>query len=339
MSYLAKLTMLAQTWIAYRRKNEVCNYPPTRVWVEPTDYCTLQCRFCGNRLLRDEERGFMDFELFRQLADEVSGRVQQLNLFHRGEPLLHPQICDMIGYASSRGLRTRIHTNGIMLSEGLSREIVTAGLTVISFSFDGYDREMYEANRPGADFDHVLGNIVRFLELKRTTGSREPFVVIELMEITDLPLNEIRKRRRQFLSMFEALPLDKFVIRRPHNWAGLIKTDLNTMCGQGRIPCPLLWHALVVFWDGRVMPCPQDFFGVLQIGDACKESLFECWNGYRIRQLRREMSRPDRIERHPCVDCDRLSRLTFAGIPVDYLGRFLSDTLFGDSWLSRILPH
>lgn len=339
MSYLVNLTTLTKTWIAYRNKQEICNYPPTRVWVEPTDYCTLQCKFCGNRLLRDEERGFMDFELFRQLVNEASGKVQQLNLFHRGEPLLHPQICEMVGYASSRGMRTRIHTNGTVLSEELSRELIAAGVGVTSFSFDGYDREMYEANRPGADFDSVLGNIVRFLELKRTIGSRTPFVVIELMEITDLPPNQIRKKRRQFLSMFEGLPLDKFVIRRPHNWAGLIKTDLITTSSQGRIPCPLLWHALVVFWDGRVMPCPQDYFGVLQVGDARKESLSKCWNGNPIRELRREMSKPDQIERHPCVECDRLSRLTFAGIPIDYLGRFVSDALFGNSWLSRILPH
>ncbi|MGB9586711.1 MAG: SPASM domain-containing protein, partial [Armatimonadota bacterium] len=236
-------------------------------------------------------------------------------------------------------IRTRIHTNGTVLSEELSRELIVAGVGVTSFSFDGYDREMYEANRPGADFDHVLGNIVRFLEVKRTIGSRTPFVVIELMEITDLPRNQIRRKRRQFLSMFEGLPLDKFVIRRPHNWAGLIKTDLITTSGQGRIPCPLLWHALVVFWDGRVMPCPQDFFGMLQVGDTRKESLSMCWNGNPIRELRREMSKPDQIERHPCVDCDRLSRLTFGGIPIDYLGRFVSDTLFGNSWLSRILPH
>lgn len=339
MSRLANLAILTKTWIAYRGKKEICNYPPTRVWVEPTDYCTLRCRFCGNRLLLDEDRGFMNFELFRRLVDEASGRVQQINLFHRGEPLLHPQICEMVAYASSRGLRTRIHTNGTVLSDELSRELVAAGVAVTSFSFDGYDREMYEANRPGADFDCVLGNIIRFLELKKTSGSRKPFVVIELMEITNLPPGQIRKKRRQFLSVFDGLPLDKFVIRRPHNWAGLIKTDLTTASGHGRIPCPLLWHALVVFWDGRVMPCPQDFFGVLQIGDAQKEPLFECWNGYPIRALRREMSKPDQIERHPCVDCDRLSRLTFAGVPMDYLGRFLSDTLFGNSWLSRKLPH
>ncbi|MGB9588801.1 MAG: radical SAM protein, partial [Armatimonadota bacterium] len=92
MSYLVNFTTLTKTWIAYRHTQEICNYPPTRIWVEPTDYCTLQCKFCGNRLLRDEERGFMDLELFRQLVDEASGKVHQLNLFHRGEPLLHPQI-------------------------------------------------------------------------------------------------------------------------------------------------------------------------------------------------------------------------------------------------------
>ena len=338
MGSFRRLSVLAQTYIAYRKRTEICSYPPTRVWVELTNHCNLRCSFCGNRLLAENDRGFMSLDLFKQLVDEASGKIRQFNLFHRGESLLHPQVGEMIGYANLKGIRTRLHTNGTVLTPDLCNEIINKGLDVISFSFDGYDKEMYERNRVGANFDCVLGNIISLLKAKKSSQSRKPFVVIEVMEITDLPADQVLKKRRQFWSFFNGLPLDKLVIRRPHNWAGLVEVEGSRMDGS-RIPCPLLWHALVVFWDGKVVPCPQDFFGELQIGDAKGESLMECWNGEALRQLRQEMSRPDDLSRHPCIECDRIIRRTFAGIPVDYLGRFVSEVLFSNNWIGRILPH
>ena len=339
MPKLADLSNLASTYIGYRNRAETCAYQPTRIWIEPTSHCNLRCDFCGNKLLPDEQRGFMGFDLFRRIVGQIEGEVRRINLFHRGESLLHPEIVEMVRYTARRDIRTRIHTNGMLLTEEVGRQLMEAGLDILSFSFDGYDKRMYEANRPGASFDRVLGNIYDLLLAKNETGARKPFVAIELMEISDLPESELRHMRRKFLSRFDGLPLDKFVIRKPHNWAGFVDTGVSGSQPSRLIPCPLPWHAMVVYWDGRVLPCPQDIFGALQIGDACHQPLMEIWNSKEMRELRKEMVAPQSLARKPCVDCDRIRRATFAGVPVDYLGRFLSETVFGNSWPSRILPH
>ncbi|MHB0913134.1 MAG: radical SAM protein [Armatimonadota bacterium] len=332
---MKKIISLAKTYAAYRKRVEQCGYAPTRIWIEVASGCNLKCDFCGNKDMPAEDKGLMEMGLFRRLADECAGRVQQFNLFHRGEPLLHPQIGEMVSYASSRGIRTRINTNGTLLTKEKAEELVGAGLDMLSFSFDGYDREMYEANRRGADFDATLGNILSLLRVKRARGSEKPFVAIELMEISERPRAEIDIMRREFLRRFEGLPLDKFILRRPHNWGGM----LGSAEGKAGIACPLLWHALVVFWDGRVFPCPQDFFGVLRIGDVRSESLFDIWNGEALRALRAEMRRPGDVMLKPCAECDRIRRLTIAGIPIDYLGRFVSENILGNGRLGRLLPH
>jgi radical SAM protein with 4Fe4S-binding SPASM domain len=282
----------------------------------------------------------MDFDLFRRLADEASGRVGQFNLFHRGESLLHPQIGEMVRYAVDRGIHTRINTNGTRLTDDMGRKLIESELDILSFSFDGYDREMYEKNRPNASFDEVLTNIVGFLRRKKSSDSKKPFVAIEVMELADNTPTEFARMRAEFLKRFAGLPLDKFVIRKPHNWGGMLSVGPDqSRAKQSCIACPLLWHALVVFWDGRVMPCPQDFFGKLQIGNANDESLMDIWNGKKLRSLRADMADMRTMSTNPCVECDRITRATFAGVPVDYLGRFLSENLFGNNWLSRILPH
>lgn len=342
MTDLRELTRLARTYRAYIARSGFCNYPPTRIWVEASSDCNLRCSFCGNRKLEAKERGFMDTDMYRRLADEVAGKVSQLNVFHRGESLLHPGIADMVGYASALGLRTRIHTNGTVLTPHLARELIHAGLDVLSISFDGYNREMYEANRPGARYDQVLANILTLLSTKKAMHADKPFVAIELMEISDRSPRELRQDRQDFLSQFKGLPLDKFIIRRPHNWAGLIEapgSDVRQKRTEKKVACPFLWHALVVFWDGRVVPCPQDFFGVLAVGNLQADRLLDVWNGEELRALRRDMANPCALDRKPCVDCDRILRKTIAGIPTDYLGRFLSDTLLKRSRLRKLLPH
>ncbi|MHB0999890.1 MAG: radical SAM protein [Armatimonadota bacterium] len=334
-----ELSKLTTTYASYMKRSEVCSYTPTRIWVEATSNCNLQCSFCGNRQLSPDQKGNMDIGLFMKIADEAQGKIQQFNLFHRGESLLHPQIGEMVRYSKGRGIRTRIHTNGTMLTPDLARELIESGLDVISISFDGYDRAMYEANRPGAGYDRVFNNIINLLKIKKELQSQKPFAAIELMEIADYSKDEMMKKRKEFLSSFDGLPLDKFIIRKPHNWGGLIEMEQSKRDNPKRIPCPLLWHALIVLWDGTVLPCPQDFFGILKLGNVNDESLLDIWNNDAIRALRREMADPKSLTRKPCTECDRIIRATIAGVPVDYLGRFISETVLGNSWLGKILPH
>lgn len=360
MNGLHRIWRLASTYGAYRKTAEVCSYDPIRIWVEPTSHCNLRCDFCLNRKLTREQKGFMQMELFHDLIDQVAGRVHQINLFHRGESLLHPEIGAMIRGASSRGLQTRIHTNGTVLDAEKAVEILDSGLDILSFSFDGYDKQMYEENRINACFEKTLDNIIGFLKTKKSESRKRPFVVLELMEIGDIPREKMHRKREDFLRRFKGLPLDKFVVRTPHNWGGGVEVgdgQSRRMLKPHRVPCPLLWHALAVFWDGRVMPCCQDFFGELELGNLGESSIMDLWNGDRMRELRREMaymiapgdeapSEPSVTVRAnprppgmPCATCDRIVRTTLAGLPTDYLGRFASENLLNYGWLSKWLPH
>ncbi len=346
MSNLRRFGRLATTYRAYRRGSETCSHPPARIWIEPTSHCNLRCGFCLNRKLGRDQKGYMDMGLFRDLVDQIAGSVHQVNLFHRGESLLHPEIGAMIRCASSAGLQTRIHTNGTVLDREKALELLDSGLDILSFSFDGYDKQMYEANRVNACFEKTLENMTGFLKVKRSESRSRPFVVLELMEIGGDSPETMRRKRGDFLRRFEGLPLDKFVIRTPHNWGGGVnmgEEPSGRLLRAHRVPCPLLWHALAVFWDGRVMPCCQDFFGELELGALEESAIMELWNGDRMRDLRRRMASVSTAEGDapgmPCAACDRIVRTTLAGVPTDYLGRFISESVLNYGWLSRFLPH
>lgn len=321
---------LIKIYRSYKKQRLKCTYFPIRLWIEPTSMCNLKCSLCPNKDMSGNQKGLMDFELFKKIIDEVSTYAYDINLFHRGESLLHADIVEMIQYAKSRGVYTRIHTNGTLLTESLSRQIFNSGLDFLSFSFDSYDKKLYETNRVNSDFDKTLSNIVTFLEMKKKLKRKKPFTVLQFMEYSGNSSKIQESQKDLFISRFKQLPLNKIIVRQPHNWAGNIsnitKEDLISR-KKHLIPCTFLWYSATIFWDGSVVPCPQDFNGEMILGNMQSQSLSEIWEGEKIQDLRRRMHQKSLQDDLPCAKCDRIWRNTFCGVPTDYLAPFLRDNI------------
>lgn len=72
---------------------------------------------------------------------------------------------------------TSISTNlSLELSDGFHRQVVTSGLGMISVSLDGATQETYSQYRRGGDFDLVVRNMRRLVELKRERGLLYPLI-------------------------------------------------------------------------------------------------------------------------------------------------------------------
>jgi MoaA/NifB/PqqE/SkfB family radical SAM enzyme len=333
---------LARVYWGYRRGKRVLPQLPVRLWIESTSRCNLRCGYCPNKDVEKEDHGFMSLDTFRSIIDQVAGHAYDVNLFHRGEPLMHPKLSEMVAYAKSKGLYTRIHTNITLLSEKKARALIDAGLDFLSCSFDGYEKEMYEKNRVGAKFDWALDHLTRFLELKRELRAKHPFTVLQVMEIDGPPKAELKRMRRAFLDRFRGLPLDRVVLRTPHNWAGdVFMPDLtrDSLLADGRrfAPCTFLWYSSTIYWDGKVTACPQDFFNKLGMGDLKEKPLAAIWNDTRLVELRDRMARGDIPKDLPCYTCDRIWRHQVLSVPTDYLKVFLSDHLMSYGWLRRLV--
>jgi len=310
---------LAAIFWNYKRKRTRLPYLPIRLWIEPTSICNLRCVMCPNKDLEKAQKGYMDFDLFKKIVDEASRFVFDVHLLHRGESLLHPDFFKMARYAHDAGLVTRFHTNGTLLDEDKARRLIEAGVDQFAFSFDGFDAETYERIRVNADFEKTVGNIVRFLEIKKEVGARKPVTLIEL--INQPGLGESAGRSRAvFEARFKGLPLDKIVIKELHNWAG----DAGEVREKKAYsPCTFLWHALIIFWDGAVLPCTQDFFGYDTLGNVRDSSIAEIWNNDKMVALRRKILDGAVADLETCSQCDRLWRKRIFGIPREYLGRAL----------------
>ncbi|MFA5014114.1 MAG: radical SAM/SPASM domain-containing protein [Actinomycetota bacterium] len=331
MKKISSFFNLARIYLSYSFKLSSSNRYPSRIWIESSSRCNLKCRFCVNKDLSPDMKGDMDLDLFKRIIDEISGKVYDINLFHRGEPLLNRDIVPMVSYAAGRGIKTRIHTNATLLDKDLSRKLILAGLDLISFSFDGYTKEEYEKNRSGANFNESLGKIVDFLKVKSELRSKKPFTIIQVIAQKEkLSRRETGRQRKIFLRNFKNLPLNKIVTRNPHNWGGLLelnKQDKERKSGSKKSLCTFPWYSLTVFYDGRVFLCPQDFEGRICLGNLNNERLNDIFNGKIIKAIR-DTFISGKIENViPCSNCDRVRRKTFLKVPLEYLGIFIKDRL------------
>lgn len=328
MTRARRYSILGKALWSYWRKRTVLDYMPIRMWIEPTNRCNLRCKMCPQSTPRqaDASEGMMDFALFTKIIDEASKFVYDVNLHHTGESLMHRDFPQMARYAREKGLYTRLHTNATFLTAATAEKLIDSGLDLISFSFDGYDKETYESIRVRGNFEKNLGNIRQFLEIKKRKQSRTPYTIFEVINL----FPEAREKRDEFKAQFAGLPLDQFIVKDLHNWSGTYETAGERATAKHAFTCCTFpWYALVVFWDGRADPCPQDFFGDLPLGDLNRQSIAEIWNGERLVHLRKRMVAKDVSELSPCKTCDMIERESFLGVPTLNLKTFLKENVFG----------
>jgi len=300
-------------WLSGRTR---LSAPPYYVNIEPTNLCNLRCTLCS----MDGSRpgGFMDEALFGRIVDDAAAAgVTEARLFLGGEPLLHPGIAGFVRRAEEAGLITCIHTNAVRLDAGMSASLLDAGLSQISFSFDGDSAVEYEQVRVGARFDLVLANILGFLETKRERGMSLPETTLQMI------LPEAARVRRGgaqggprgkrspnappevdpgFAARFEGLPLDRWLILSPHNWAGE-RQDIDERRGSVFFPCQALWQSLSIGWDGTVFLCCGDLNGRVRLGDLRTQTLMEVWNGPPMVETRRWHVRRETSRCPLCSSC------------------------------------
>jgi MoaA/NifB/PqqE/SkfB family radical SAM enzyme len=156
--------------------------PPAKVYVEPTTQCNLSCRTCM-RNSWTERGGEMPMALYKRLMDDLADfpSIETIAFWGFGEPLLHPHIVEMISLAHSRGIKTELVTNGLLLSRELSEALVRAGLETLVVSVDGTTPESYGEVRSGADFRKLVDNILGLQFVKHKRSCITPEIGIEFV--------------------------------------------------------------------------------------------------------------------------------------------------------------
>jgi MoaA/NifB/PqqE/SkfB family radical SAM enzyme len=162
-----------------------------KVYVEPTSRCNLNCRTCIRNSWA-ESQGHMSPETWERVMESLKALPSKPDVFFGGfgEPLMINNIAEMVAQAKSVAGKVELITNGILLTEERSRELIASGLDTLWISLDGATPESYADVRLGAALPQILENIQRISILRHET-SRRPELGIAFVamrkNIDDLP--------------------------------------------------------------------------------------------------------------------------------------------------------
>lgn len=119
---------------------------------EVTRSCNLACKHCRAEAHTEPYPGELSNAQAKALIDTFPEVGNPIIIFTGGEPMMRPDVYDLIKYAGSKGLRCVMSPNGTLLTPETAALIADAGVQRCSISIDGADAASHDAFRgvPGA---------------------------------------------------------------------------------------------------------------------------------------------------------------------------------------------
>ena len=148
---------------------------PTSIYVEVTNRCDSRCRTCVRTFRTVEPPRDVTLEDARKIAAQFP-RLDRVVLHGIGEPLLNRDIFEIVRFFKSRGPTVLFNSDAISLTRPRATRLIASGLDELRVSMDAATPATYHKLRGVDQFDRVVANVARLVEMQRAAGSHRPRV-------------------------------------------------------------------------------------------------------------------------------------------------------------------
>lgn len=159
---------------------------PVLAQIVVTRRCNLSCGYCYEY---DKVSKPVSLEVLKARIDELKRLKTVFVTLNGGEPLLHPQITDLVRYIAASGMVPMMNSNGHVLKEELIKKLNDAGLYGMQLSCDSLeDNEVTQKSmrrlRPKLE---LLKKHAKFIvRINGVLGSGNP---VEVKEVADIVMS------------------------------------------------------------------------------------------------------------------------------------------------------
>lgn len=268
------------------RYEDLIRYP-RYVEVETVNACNARCPMCTiEDWTRDSPT--MKADLFKRISDDLIAHVDELkrvSLYRDGEPLLDKKLPERVAILKDGGIRqVSISSNVGLLNERMARALLEARLDVIIMSIDSLKKDTFESIRVRLDFDEVLANALRFVELRN-----------RIRPETRIWMRMIRQDSNydewpEYESFWKPrlAPTDRIYFHNLFNWGAQLDGFRPVATSyEPNLPCVALWSLLVIFANGDVPLCNVDYNNKYPTGSILNNSIAELWQSKIMNERRR----------------------------------------------------
>lgn len=265
--------------------------------VELTSYCNLNCPICVEKTWKREH---INLELLETILSK-NAKVfegQAVWLHYRGEPLLHPHLEETIALFDTYKVRTRLSTNGLLLTPQKIEALLHSPLEGLVVSAITDDAAMYKKLRGADKYAVVNANIENLIAAHKAYGSKTK------IQVMGLDYGQGAAKIDGFVKHYNDLGIEVSI----HLFSNRVNQSryhpaTAPHTEPKRLPCNWLFNGLVILSNGDVTTCYFDLSTKLVVCNLrdYDYSILDVWNSSTYRQMRSEHEN-DRFE-GACKNC------------------------------------
>ena len=272
-----------------------------KIYIEITNSCNFDCSFCFKTT---RQKKFMSVEEFRFIVEKIRPFTNYIYLHVLGEPLLHPQLDEILTIAENSCLNINITTNGSLLEK--KKEILLKhSIRQINISLHDAEENIRkdkwnEYLQSSLDFaTEQAKNTYICLRLWNTTNEKSVEFNALCLEKMGLAFNlSIELLNKETNGNGLKLSDHIFLQRSPRfEWP-----DESSIGEQIQKTCYALRDHIAILSDGQVVPCCLDADANMKLGDIFTENLVDILDTKRAKDIKKGFEQRKVVE-PICATC------------------------------------
>lgn len=257
-----------------------------KVYIEITNNCNLDCSFC---IKNKRNKKFISADNFNSILSKLKGYTKYLYFHVMGEPLLHPDINELIDLASV-DFNVNITTNGYLIDRIKDNKNIRQ-INISLHSFDGkYNKSL----------DEYLDNIFNTVDKLQVNNTIINYRLWVDNVYKDNIINRLEEKYKVKIDS-NKVKLDKDVyyeIEEEFIWPSL---DNDYYCEDGS--CRALRDHIGILVDGTVVPCCLDSEGIIKLGNIYKNEINDIINNGLFKEMKKGFQNNKKVH-ELCKKCN-----------------------------------
>ena len=238
-----------------------------KIYIEVTNACNLKCGFC---IKNDRKIEYISIDRFNILLERIKDYTNYLYFHILGEPLIHPNINELIDIASNN-FKINITTNGYLINNLKTKNVRQLNISLHSFD-DKYKIKL----------KNYLDNIFNKIDSFKNT-----YISLRLWVKNKYNKDIIKYINNRYnVNLSEN---DKNYKINGHifinNFHEFVWPDLNNNYYNEFGGCYGLRDHIGILVDGTIVPCCLDSRGVITLGNIYNDSIYNILNSNRVNNM------------------------------------------------------
>ncbi|SDI90649.1 4Fe-4S single cluster domain-containing protein [Lachnospiraceae bacterium G41] len=307
---------------------------PFAIGITSSDICNFRCVYCNQSTIEGiKDAQVLTWDNFiliiNQIEDLLKNGKDDLKIIRfigNGEPLVNKKLPDMIRYISEKKICNRIEvtTNGSLLTNKMSDQLIDAGLTRLLISVQGTSSKKYQDICGfNIDYDRFVDQIKYFYDNKGSCG-----LFVKTVDIALDNSDDEKKFYDTFKPISDVTCVEKIIDACENvDYSSITNKDISHETRYGgsyneKKCCDTLFMYLNIHSNGDVDCCGCKY-PPLYIGNVYDKPISKIWNGEVHKKIMIEHAKGNRGSIDICKNCKSIN--SFGSFPEDNLDEHLDE--------------